>query len=635
MKVSNLQFGIVYILTFAIILFAFENIITQQAHGDGLTQENLPPASLGNREGSLFVKISPPIYTTATGGDAYLQFRLFDAKTNETVQHVTYDISVSKGANPVEGEKPLVRDFFHAHNGLLTLKVEPSNGSLTIFGDRDPFQAAYVADPGGTINLRGPILQEGGLYRIDVQIFGVDNDRNIFVPDKAPKFETFLSVGDVFNFDNLTYEEKPFNTTLISYYDKIDDFNFNSTTGEFSWSMPFYYDVQRLEKNPIFVHEEIKLPKALFGSSIFNATVNGQPISGRTLAIDPFTSPDAVILHYLINKNDVIKIANEWQQQEQRGGNATATGQSNSTTTTANMQPVSLGGGDASNKQNVSGIMEFTLRTTQPGAPTTVARGMTNGTSSQGQAAAAPPTSSASATSTDLLSDTGGIHANVLWSPTPIRANTESIAKFNFTDAFSGGPLNADVLYDLSELDSNGTQVFEKKGLTAKNSEDTQTIKFPAPGTYQLVLTITGLQSQPDQKSETPPPVDRTRNGIARGTVVVSEQTNETAIAAPAPVQSSNNLTEQPQSQQNQTAATSGPTPVQSNNTNNLTEQPQSQQNQTGEIAAPAPVKSSNNLTEQPQSQQNQTAATSDPTPGQNPFEQLGQAIANMFGGGN
>ncbi len=259
-NVSNLQFGIVYILTFALILFAFENVFTQQAHGDGLTQENLPPASLGNREGSLFVKISPPIYTTATGGDAYMQFRLFDAKTNETIQHVTYDISVSKGANPVEGEKPLVRDFFHAHNGLLTLKVEPSNGSLTIFGDRDPFQAAYVADPGGTINLRGPVLQEGGLYRFDIQIFGVDNDRNIFVPDKAPTFETFLSVGDVFNFDNLTYEGKPFNTTLISYYDKIDDFNFNSTSGEFSWSMPFYYDVQRLEKNPIFVHEEIKLP---------------------------------------------------------------------------------------------------------------------------------------------------------------------------------------------------------------------------------------------------------------------------------------------------------------------------------------------------------------------------------------
>jgi hypothetical protein len=310
--------------------------------------------------------------------------------------------------------------------------------------------------------------------------------------------------------------------------------------------MPFYYDVQRLEKNPIFVHEEIKLPKDLFGSSIFNATVNGKPISGRTLAIDPFTSQEAIILHYLINKNDVIKIANEWQKEQ--GVNATTTGQSNSTTTNASPQPVSLEGGAAANNQNVSGIMEFTLRTTQPGAPTTVASGMTNGTAIQGQAAAAPPTTSASATSTDLLSDTGGIHVNVLWSPTPIRMETETTAKFNFTDAFSGGALNADVFYDLSVLDSNGTQVFEKKGLTAKDSQDTQLIKFPAAGTYQLALTITGLQFQPNQESGTPPPVDRTRDGIARGTVIVSGQTNETSVASTptpqsAPEQSSVNLT--------------------------------------------------------------------------------------------
>ena len=590
MEVSNLQAAVVYILTLALVLFVLDDVFTQQAHGDGLTQENLPPASLGNREGSLFVKISPPIYTTTTEGDAYMQFRLFDAKTNETIQHVTYDITVNKGANPVEGDKPLVRDFFHAHNGLLTLKVEPTNGSLTIFGDRDPFQAAYVADPGGTINLRGPVLQEGGLYKFDIQIFGVDNDRNIFVPEKAPKFETFLSVGDVFNFDNLTYEGKPFNTTLISYYDKIDDFNFNPSSGEFSWSMPFYYDVQRLRDNPIFVHEEIKLPKDLFGSSIFNATVNGQPISGRTLAIDPFTSPDAVILHYLINKNDVIKIANEWQQEQ--GLNNTATVQNVSTTATAatsGTQPVSLI--PTTNNQNMTGVMEFTLTTTNPQARMDAASAATNGTTG-GQAVAAPPsTSSANATSRDLLSDTGGIHASVMWSPTPIPINKESSAQFNFTDAFSGGPLNADVLYDLSVLNSNGTQIFEKKGLTAKNSQDTQAIRFPTPGTYQLVLTITGLQSQPDEESGTPPPVDRTRNGIARGTVVVPGENNETTAdavgEAVAPVQSNNNSTEPQQQQQ-------------------MEPQTQSQQQN-----------------------QNQTAGVGE----QNPIEQLGQAITSLFGG--
>ncbi|MGH9953761.1 MAG: hypothetical protein ACRD5J_19265, partial [Nitrososphaeraceae archaeon] len=296
----------------------------QSVYADGLTQENLPPASLGDREGSLFVKISPPIYTTETKGNAFMQFRLFDARTNETIKFVTYDITVTKGTNPSPDERPLLRDFFQSPSGLLTLRVEPTNDtSLTIFGNQDPFLGAWVSDPGGTINIRGPLLQEGGLYRFDIQIFGIDNPRNIFTPENAPTFETFLSVGDVYNFEDLQYMGQTFNSTLISYYDEIQDFNFDSETGSFSWSMPFYYNTTRLRDNPIFVHEEIKIPKALFGDSIFNATVNGDPVSGRTLAIDPFADPDAVILHYLISKNDIIRLAEQWQRQQQQQGVST------------------------------------------------------------------------------------------------------------------------------------------------------------------------------------------------------------------------------------------------------------------------------------------------------------------------
>lgn len=79
--------------------FSFE-----RAYADGLTQENLPPASLGDRDGSLFVKISPPVYTTESKENAFMQFRLFDAKTNETINFVTYDITVRKGANPSSDE---------------------------------------------------------------------------------------------------------------------------------------------------------------------------------------------------------------------------------------------------------------------------------------------------------------------------------------------------------------------------------------------------------------------------------------------------------------------------------------------------------------------------------------------------
>jgi hypothetical protein len=331
----------------------------QNAYADGLTQENLPPASLGDREGSLFVKISPPIYTTETKENAFMQFRLFDALTNETIEFVTYDITVTKGTNPSPDEEPLLRDFFQSPSGLLTLRVDPTNDtSLTISGNQDPFLGAWVADPGGTINIRGPLLLEGGLYRFDIQVFGIDNPRNIFIPEQAPEFETFLSVGDVYNFEELQYGGQTFNSTLISYYDEIQDFNFNSKTGSFSWSMPFYYNLTRLRDTPIFVHEEIKLPKSLFGNSTFNATVNGDPVSGRTLAIDPFADPDAVILHYLISKNAIIELAEGWQQQQQ----LVPTGSQNGTVTdvieASNVNTYN------SNSGNQTGLMMFVLDTT-------------------------------------------------------------------------------------------------------------------------------------------------------------------------------------------------------------------------------------------------------------------------------
>src|SRR5918912_675754 len=311
------------------ISYVIPGYFNQKAYADGLTQENLPPASVGNRKASLFVKVNPPILTTDNRQDAYMQFRLFDANNNQTIQHVTYEITVNKGtllsfssstfSSSLSGQKPLLRDFFHAHNGLLTLKVQPSNGPLTIYGEQDPFQNAWMADPGGTINVKGPLLLEGGLYHFHIEIFSIDNDRNIFLPQNAPKFDSYLSVGDVYR-NKWNYQNQVYNTTPISSYDKVNSLNFDPAKKSFSWTMPFNWNLSRIQQQPIFVHEEMRLPKSWKGfgdSPRFNATVNGQPLSGRSLAIDPFSFPDAMVVHYLIKKNDVIKQAQ--QQQKQQG----------------------------------------------------------------------------------------------------------------------------------------------------------------------------------------------------------------------------------------------------------------------------------------------------------------------------
>ena len=450
----------------------------QKAYADGLTQENLPPATVGNRKASLFVKVSPPILTTENRQNAYMQFRLFDANNNQTIQHVTYEISVTRGtSSSSSSDKPLLRDFFHAHNGLLTLKIQPTAGTVTIYGEQDPFQNAWVADPGGTINIKGPVLLVGGLYHFHVEIFAIDNDRNLFTPESAPKFDSYLSVGDVYH-NNWNYQNHNYNTTLISYYDKISNnkINFDPIKKSFSWSMPFSWNLTRIQLQPVFVHEEMRLPKSWKGfgdSTRFNATVNGQPLSGRSLAIDPFSYPTAMVVHYLINKNDVLKLA---QQQQQ----------------------LVAGGNHSNNNNNNAGVMRFDLFS--------------------------PSASSEVATSSDLVTNTGGIHAAVSWSPNPLKPNSESTVKISFYDPVTSNPLSkSNIRYDMIILDKNSHALITKQNLLAKNAADSQTITFPAKNIYQIQLQIKGLLNA----GQTP---DFTRNGIARGYVVVPEFSSSSAL---------------------------------------------------------------------------------------------------------
>jgi hypothetical protein len=449
----------------------------QKAYADGLSVENLPPASVGNRQLSLYLKVNPPILTTAASHSAYMQFRLFDASNNQTIQHVTYLITVTRGTSTSKFQKPLLVDFFHAHNGLLTLHVEPNPGLITIYGEQDPFLNAWVADPGGNVLIRGPLLLQGGLYHFHVEIFTVDNDRSLFIPQQAPKFDAYLSVGSVYD-KNEIYHNHNYNTTLISYYNQIHNLNFNPSTPMFTWSMPFDYNMTRIKQQPIFVHEEMRLPKSWkgFGDlTQFNATVNGQRLSGRSLAIDPFSFPNDTIVHYLVNKNDIIKLAQAYN------GNHTK-----NVATTAG-----AGAAGAPKSENTSGIMNFAL---------TPFTGVTQ-----------------ISTSSDIPTNTGSIHAALSWSPNPLAPNTQSTLHISFYDPTGTAPLtNTNVKYNLFIYDKNNHPVITKQNLLGTNAAGTEPIVFPAAQIYHMQVQITGLL----KPGLTP---DFTRNGVATGYVVVPE----------------------------------------------------------------------------------------------------------------
>ena len=407
-----------------ILLSITSSVIHFEAYGDGLTMENLPPASVGNRQASLFIQVSPPILTSDTAQDTFLKLRLFDANNNQTIQSNSFFVKVTKD------EQLLMRELFYTKSGVLTIKFKPINtpGKWQAYGDIEPTLGGWTAT-NDQVRVDAPVFLEGGLYHFEIKFIGIDAAKNIFKQGDEPTFNSYLSVGDVFK-KSVTYQAKSYDTTIISYYDRIKDFKFDESKKLISFYMPFNWNVSRIEGQNIFVHEEIQIPKSFkdfADNTSFSAKVNGIPLVGRMLAVDPYSKEDELILHYLINKNDILEMSKK-------------------------VPPTTK-------------TMDFTLS----------------------------PGNVDAQTSTEILTDFGGFRAELGWSPTDLKTNTKTDLKVIFFDAFSGKQVAGDVKYDLKILDKNGNPAFSKANLNAIGATDTQSINFANNGVYTLEIDIKSI----------------------------------------------------------------------------------------------------------------------------------------------
>lgn len=407
-----------------VLLSITSSVIHFEAYGDGLTMENLPPASVGNRQASLFIQVSPPILTSDAAQDTFLKLRLFDANNNQTIQSNSFFVKVTKD------DQLLMRELFYTKSGVLTIKFKPTNtpGKWQAYGDIEPTLGGWTAT-NDQVRVDAPIFLEGGLYHFEIKFIGIDAAKNIFRQGDEPTFNSYLSVGDVFK-KPITYQAKSYDTTIISYYDRIKDFKFDESKKLISFSMPFNWNVSRFENQNIFVHEEIQIPKSFkefADNTSFTAKVNSVSLVGRMLAVDPYSKEDTLILHYLINKNDILDMAK-------------------------NISP------------DIK-TMDFTLT----------------------------PGFADAQTSTEILTDFGGFRAELEWSPTNLKANTKTDLKVTFFDAYSGKKVAGDVKYDLKILDKNGNVAFSKTDLNAIGGVDTQSINFANNDVYTIEIDIKSI----------------------------------------------------------------------------------------------------------------------------------------------
>ena len=402
------------------VLLSVVPFIPQKAFADGFTQENVQ-ANIGNRVITAFIKLNPPIITSDTSEDKTLQFRFFDANTNTTINNVSFFINATKG------DKILMHELFYTHTGYLTIKFQPGgeDGKYTVYGDPDPVLGGLGSQT-DQVTVAGPILDQGGLYHFHMELLAIDYANTIIDQSNPPKFDSYLSVGDV-SVQDVTYQNNPYNTTLISYYDKTSDFNFDESTKQFSWKMPFDWNVNRFQDRPIFIHEELRVPKSLTAFSdtpTYAASAEGYGLTGRRIIADPYTVGDYMIVHLFLNKLDLVNMA----------------------------KTVPSG----------TNTIEFKVAPEKPNVQS----------------------------SSSLLTDFGGWHVKLGWNPKNLEADSQNNLNISFYDSFTEKQVTGDVDYDMQILDKDQNVLWSKNDAIAQNGAGTQTVNLPGNGIYGIVIKV-------------------------------------------------------------------------------------------------------------------------------------------------
>ena len=409
-------------LTF-VFLSVIVSIMPFQAHGDGFTQENVY-ASVGNRTMAMFIKINPPILTSENLQDRYMELRFFDAKSNHAIKNVSFWINVTKG------DQPLMYDLFYTNTGNFTIKFQPGGkvGGWTVYGDHEGALQGWTS-VGNIVNVQAPVLSEGGLYHFNMALLAYDYPNTLSQGNVTINFDSYLSVGYIYN-QTINYNSNSYNTKLISYYDKVNNFNFDSSKLQASWSMPFDWDTTRYKDRPMLVHEELRIPnwfKEFANTPVFSATVNGNPIQNSKIVIDQASLPNTTIAHLFVYKDDIKKMAKSVEPDTK--------------------------------------TMDFTVY----------------------------PSHTNVTTSTDIFTDFGGWETKLGWSPENLDPFSTNKLKLTFLDQFTGQQVAGNVKYDLKITTGTGGTMISMPNLVAKGGTDVQSLAMPSNGIYKILVNVTSV----------------------------------------------------------------------------------------------------------------------------------------------
>jgi len=279
----------------------------EDASGHGVGSETFPPVDLNGRQVTLEVSSSQS--DPETNDDQQISISLIDFDSKITLRDVKFLISSEHGG------RSLFEREFDADNGFLVFNFVSEDTDEIILEEESNSNilGSLLGLENSMIHVRGPDLSSGGLYKFDVSVLAVDGYSNVL--SEPLVFNAGISIAQT---TSHTVNDEHFGSQtldVITYYDKISDFQYNSELREISYTMPFEWTEISINQTSV-VHVELSIPKS-FGDLLvsgFTLNVNGVDLSEDVVNIDDFFTEHRTV-HFVIYQKELFNILENGSNQ--------------------------------------------------------------------------------------------------------------------------------------------------------------------------------------------------------------------------------------------------------------------------------------------------------------------------------
>ena len=327
---------ILVILLMITILLSIYFMTLSNVYGNGIRNnfgiDYLPPLNLDDTPLSLYVEFKPSMTKSNINEKKSLVFKLIDIDKNITYIPDFYNITILKSelnAKKVT-ENVFLNGSFISKNGTLILEFD-SNERKNVKNDNHygintdlNEQQTISANENGIIHI-DRLKLDSGMYRLKVNIAlsnHTDLNKNVIL-----KFDSNLSLGNIVEFVIDNNQDKKL--TILSFNDKIVNYNYDQQSRKISFEIPFKYNMTRIEEGFIYIHMEIKIPETfneLFNAKEYLSTINNidhDKISSTSMSVDRFSNSSNVMVHFILDSNSLFKLTKERQENTREGSEMT------------------------------------------------------------------------------------------------------------------------------------------------------------------------------------------------------------------------------------------------------------------------------------------------------------------------